>query len=873
MADVFGNQGQFTAGDISNFIAQNINNPQAIANAAQQYGITPTQIQQAAGYTPTQQAEYLGGSGIAALQPLTVQQLYTDVLGRAPDPSGAQYWAEKFGSTIDPSEIQAFKAAAAPELASKAYETVLGRTGEQTGLDYWTQQLQSGAVSPEDLKQNLAYAAQGMDRPAAQTYLGKEVWAPTDYLKGTSGMGYQDIINYINQNISDPTKIYQASAKYGVDPNEILQAYQSQGQSPYSLQQIQDYLTQGKTGFGNRYQDILESTVGTSSLGATDYLTQFETNRKNIERNLGLKPDTLKSTYNVSDFTNKSLEDIEQMLQQSGANKYQESLNLSNLAKNVYGMTDEQAKALRSGLLKDGDVDPKAKEFYNQLLKTGLTKDLEEQILMDAAVRAPQSKYWQDNPGLREAYTPIEKLESRSEGGNQYGLDPRTNLPFLSLKAVNDKVLDDRVLRKSNVYDYQDLTGADPHSKYQGLIAKGVGMFGVDATNKQISDFDKIEKEIAKLGGVKTETTYDEYGTPITRQVVYKDAVDPETGEKYKQAVDIKSLFPDDEFSGLGGYQIYTETQNKLREAARSVGADINQYKNIKDAFDDLNKRLEGKYIWQGRTDVLDPAAAATLGIPDVKDNAKHATILYQEQGDKLVPVKVLKTFDFKDPKTSMGFFREISPFLMAALAMGGGLSSLFTAVPEAAIEYGAAPGLFGSTFGTPYAAGAGATLAADIGAGLGLEGAAADIAGRALLQAGTSGLMTGLRGGNLEDMGIAALAGGVGAGVSGGLPMALKGIDISPGALKLGSELAGGAAATAITGQDPGKYAVNRLIATGIGALTSMGAEKAGIPTKGPGANVFKAMMPIITTKKVSPNDVVRLAQAIDAYQKAAQG
>ncbi len=68
-----------------------------------------------------------------------------------------------------------------------------------------------------------------------------------------------------------------------------------------------------------------------------------------------------------------------------------------------------------------------------------------------------------------------------------------------------------------------------------------------------------------------------------------------------------------------------------------------------------------------------------------------------------------------------------------------------------------------------------------------------------------------------------------------------------------------------AATGQDPGTYAVNRLLNLGIGALANVGAEKAGVPTKGPEAEVFKAMVPIITTKKVEPEDIRRLAVALE--------
>ena len=48
-------------------------------------------------------------------QPLTIEQLYQNVLGRAPDPGGLINWQTAFGSEIDPTEIQQFVSAAQAE--------------------------------------------------------------------------------------------------------------------------------------------------------------------------------------------------------------------------------------------------------------------------------------------------------------------------------------------------------------------------------------------------------------------------------------------------------------------------------------------------------------------------------------------------------------------------------------------------------------------------------------------------------------------------------------------------------------------------------------------------------------------------------------
>jgi hypothetical protein len=41
-----------------------------------------------------------------------VDSLYKEILGRAPDTGGAAHWAQTFGDTIDPTEIEIFRQAA-----------------------------------------------------------------------------------------------------------------------------------------------------------------------------------------------------------------------------------------------------------------------------------------------------------------------------------------------------------------------------------------------------------------------------------------------------------------------------------------------------------------------------------------------------------------------------------------------------------------------------------------------------------------------------------------------------------------------------------------------------------------------------------------
>lgn len=76
------------------------------------------------------------------------QELYENILGRGGERAGVDYWAQKFGETIEPGEMQEFLNAAVPELRQRVelgedlsvgdlYQQVLGRQGDTAGIEYW----------------------------------------------------------------------------------------------------------------------------------------------------------------------------------------------------------------------------------------------------------------------------------------------------------------------------------------------------------------------------------------------------------------------------------------------------------------------------------------------------------------------------------------------------------------------------------------------------------------------------------------------------------------------------------------------------------------------------------------------------------------
>lgn len=69
----------------------------------------------------------------------TVSDLYSQILGRAPDEGGLSYWNNQFGDTVDANELATFKAAAAPELAMSNYQAPAAPTAPYSDIvEQWT---------------------------------------------------------------------------------------------------------------------------------------------------------------------------------------------------------------------------------------------------------------------------------------------------------------------------------------------------------------------------------------------------------------------------------------------------------------------------------------------------------------------------------------------------------------------------------------------------------------------------------------------------------------------------------------------------------------------------------------------------------------
>ena len=123
-----------------------------------------------------------------------VRQAYMNILGRAPDQAGADYWNQQIQSgAMTPQQVaqnisgskeatnvgnikDAMSSLNTPtmtpgainSLVNSAYQGNLGRAPDQAGAAYWSQQLQSGKLTPQQFIDQLKASSEFGNKAAAQ---------------------------------------------------------------------------------------------------------------------------------------------------------------------------------------------------------------------------------------------------------------------------------------------------------------------------------------------------------------------------------------------------------------------------------------------------------------------------------------------------------------------------------------------------------------------------------------------------------------------------------------------------------------------------------------------------------------------------------
>lgn len=118
-------------------------------------------------------------------QELSLAQLYQNVLGRAPDTGGLDYWTKEIGPTADAAEIERFTQVAAPELKAKDVygKYVTGYDATQEQIDQLRQQFAAPGAQEQDILRSFLNPA---DTKAAADHMFL-MQADPDYIAAQQG--------------------------------------------------------------------------------------------------------------------------------------------------------------------------------------------------------------------------------------------------------------------------------------------------------------------------------------------------------------------------------------------------------------------------------------------------------------------------------------------------------------------------------------------------------------------------------------------------------------------------------------------------------------------------------------------------------------
>jgi len=132
---------------------------------------------------------------------ISIQSAYERVLGRTPSADEVAYWQSTFGTAVDPVELSTFSVAAQPELAAAAptntavrdmYRQVLGREPDASGLQYFAERFGT-SIDPTELGIFQSMAAEEIAanaaRNAAQQLAAQQAAAANTTTANAAGTG------------------------------------------------------------------------------------------------------------------------------------------------------------------------------------------------------------------------------------------------------------------------------------------------------------------------------------------------------------------------------------------------------------------------------------------------------------------------------------------------------------------------------------------------------------------------------------------------------------------------------------------------------------------------------------------------------------
>lgn len=794
--------GKPTDAEIKAFVAANINNPTAIVDAANQYGISAQDIKRATGYNVSQMASYLAGSNIIGEQ--------------TPD-----YDLSEF-KRLNPQKIEraqefAQKYLGRPMTEAELYTVGLGYTGanlqtqvktlaEMDDINRFYQDVYGRAPTIEELYQGTQQINWKNAQEKLLPTLGKTEEALNAKVFGTNNdISAREIQDFVAANQANPAAILAAATKFGVTPEEISTAMRATGKEATGIinsytnaKTIEDAFktagidTTNNQTFNQYYNDLQTGKMTTQEFTTKFFddqlnnLASFEAARSNISGDpfsdpaiaAAYKPQNITSLYqyttdktlkevlgedsaNYKQDTNALINDLvtgritreqyEQQVQNSQANINQEAARLAGLYTQLSGGDQNDARAFYAALTGArysgaGDVDPvllgKAKDQLKTSIKNeSSSSDVLSQIIDEAADKpgAKDSEFFKKNPQLYEIYSPVGETKAFTNAGTGGQYGYYKGIPILKASEA------DQVFDKLGDYiignrpDRLDNDIGWDTGSLSAVQARGAAALGVRKQDGYVDPMTGVEIPATYSGDLEGLAKKFNIDTSKFKDT-YKEVTvtDPETGEKTKQQV------------------IDKRAEDQLFDAVNEAA---------KDFYFIAGKTGKGETNSKGET--------SAFMRDDVSGN--HAAVLYRKVGDKLIPLEnTLKYYNGQMELSPGSWFSDTFggiasiPFV-AELALLTGQPWAYAAAKAA--QTAALGGEFKDMAKSAAMAYAAQNLLPQVGSeisgGLGNLGVTNQIANQALTGATISGGLAGLTGGDIKE---AATSGAVGAGLSAGV-------------------------------------------------------------------------------------------------------
>ena len=439
------NQGQQQAAFAPTVAAPAIEAPQGFLNLTSPQPTTPVSQTAPGGIA----ALPIAGPAYDPSKITNLESLYQYALGRPSDVGGKQYWAGIESGGITPEEYQRFMQVAQPELqVQQAFKNVLGRAADIPGLEYYTPLVQAGTLAPEKLQSTLAYGARSLaDQLAAQKFLGKEVFGTPEQLRSTFATEYGKTVEDVIGKAEDVAELETALGLKAGDLGGFFAPtkWEQAGNIADIRKKLEDS-TVNKLQEAGRTAAAFKNLYGLSDEQTKDYSTNLYT---------GKGIDSLANQYYKESLTGKPSQELQDKIIEDAAKKNPES---------PFFKANPNLRQIYTPIDKEISIDKGSGQYGTVNGLPLLSKKVaDEDVLGNEVIRGLDKEFREDYKNLEKLGADIESdYRGRfAKGVGVFGVTANKNdvSDFSKIEKELEKL--GGIKREADGTDYVDIPTAD----------------------------------------------------------------------------------------------------------------------------------------------------------------------------------------------------------------------------------------------------------------------------------------------------------------------------------------------------------------------------------------------------------------------------